>query len=226
LRKVDLNVDVGEGFPFDEDLLVVATSANVCCGAHAGSPVLSRTTVEHCLAQRVRVGAHPGIPDRASMGRGRLPPLTGHWLASLRESVTLQVDLLAGLGARYVKPHGTLYNASADSHEIAGILSGVVKQFGLPLMGLADSLHEEAARSAGVPLIREAFADRAYEGHRLVPRSEPGAVLTDVDELSRNAVGLALRADSVCVHGDTPGCVEIAKAVRLALEADGFEVGI
>jgi len=225
MKSIDLNVDVGEGFPFDEELLTIATSANVCCGAHAGLVKTSRLTAKHCERHGVRIGAHPGVPDRATMGRGKLPPLDKVESALLLEEVLRQVEYLKGLGATYVKPHGELYNASADRDDVCDVVTAMLEVTRLPLMGLPGSLHERAAKRAGVSLIREGFVDRAYDDRgQLVPRSAPGAVVTDLDAVQENALALAGKVNSLCVHGDTPGCVEIARSVRTALELAGYQV--
>ncbi len=223
MRRIDINVDVGEGFPFDDALLEIATSANVCCGAHAGSVELCLATVEKCRSLGVRVGAHPGTPDRASMGRAPL----------LVEDEQERVEILRTLMEQcsiaqwdYVKPHGALYNATTKPGPATVPLVAVMLHLRLPLMGMPGTHHEHIAYAAETAFIREGFADRAYlPDGRLVPRTEPGAVLTDLDVIAAQVVTLAERVDSICVHGDSPGCVEIALHVRRTLEGAGFEVG-
>ena len=225
MKSIDLNVDVGEGFPYDEELIEIATSANVCCGAHAGLVKTSRTTAKICERHGVRIGAHPGIPDRATIGRTKLPPLDKEQSAMLLAEIVRQVEFLKGLGAMYIKPHGELYNASADRDDVCNVVTGMLEATKLPLMGLPGSLHERAAKKSGVSFIREGFVDRAYNDRgRLVPRSSPGAVVTDLRSVQDNALGLAAKVDSLCVHGDTLGCVEIARSVRRALESAGYQV--
>lgn len=223
MKTIDLNVDVGEGVPFDVELLDLATSANVCCGAHAGDDNLTRVTVHECRATHTAIGAHPGVPDRASMGRAPLPEDFDR--AALLLSVLGQVDFLVGLGAVYVKPHGELYNASARREDVADLMTDVLRACGLPLLGLPGTLHEDIARSAGVPFFSEGFADRAYtsDGH-LVLRSQPGSLLCEPSLAAAQALDLAERVDSLCVHGDTPGAYELLRAVKTALETDEYRV--
>lgn len=221
-RRVDLNVDIGEGFAHDDALLEIATSANVCCGVHAGNPDTTRRTVDACRAQGVRVGAHPGFPDRASMGR-RAPESAEHpaFFASVRE----QIDAFRRCyEPAYIKPHGALYqmlsSANAEQAERWG------RELGLddgPVMALPGT---PFAAWLGDRLVSEGFADRAYRADgQLVPRSEPGSVLAGKPEMAAQAVTLAGRVHSVCLHGDTQKCVEHACAVRHALEAAGWEIG-
>lgn len=224
MKKLDLNVDIGEGFPHDAALLALATSANVCCGKHAGSWNLTRHTVALCAKHGVRIGAHPGYPDRASMGRAAVSD--ADWvdaIASIRE----QIEHLVGIcHCAYIKPHGTFYNESTVPGRASSALSAIVESFKVPLMGLPGTEHEIAARAAGVSFIREGFADRAYlSDGRLVPRNRPDAVFEVPSLVRAQALLLAPRVDSLCLHGDTDGCVEFAELVRSALEQAGFEVG-
>jgi len=224
VRHADINVDIAEGFSWDHDLLQVATSANVCCGAHAGSPGLTRKTIDLCQAQRVRVGLHPGYPDREGMGRRSFASLATaleDWTHALDDQVFPWAP-----EAAYIKPHGAFYHDVLGDPALADVLTDLLRRTGLPLMGMAGTGHEEIAARAGVALVREGFADRLYRNDgTLVPRTEPGAVHSDPVEMGRQAVGLVGRVDSICVHGDTPGCVEAARAVRQALTQAGFEVG-
>jgi UPF0271 protein len=230
MKKVDLNVDIGEGFAYDEALLQFATSANVCCGEHAGSPELTLQTIEMCRRKGVRVGAHPGFPDRESMGR-RIPDA----VTPYAESLTKQAQAAADWAA-YIKPHGAFYNLlslQASSKEprtsaAIGAAIGMSKLTGLPLMLLPSSaLFNLLPMLGGMPHpIAEGFADRRYMADgRLMPRSQPDAVLTDPDEIRAQVLELAPKVDSICLHGDTPGCLEFAEMVRKTLEDAGYEVG-
>lgn len=247
-RRIDLNVDIGEGFPFDEELLRFATSANICCGSHAGSIELTRHTVNLCRKHKVRFGAHPGYPDRDTMGRA--PMREGQERQYLRSVFDQLTDFESFARPEYIKPHGALYNDTAiilpeewnkpdrdhSAYEAGGIflshfpgvhsLAMLLRVHKLPLMGLPGTAHEEAARRAGQTFIREGFADRAYAGDgSLTPRSSPGAVLSDPAQIRRQVLELVGKVDTICLHGDTPGCVEIAGMVREALETEGVEVG-
>ncbi len=224
VKTIDLNVDLGEGFPWDRQLLEFASSANVCCGVHAGSVELALETVMVCDSMGVRAGAHPGYPDRKGFGRRGWELLEEGLRGSVAGSVLDQVRGLEGKVA-YLKPHGGFYNDSARGGDAAEVLALVLTRFGLPLMGLEGSFHESVSRTAGVSLIREGFADRRYtEDGFLVPRSEAGAVLGSVEEKVEQALWLAERVDSICLHGDEVDSVETIRAVRSALEERGYLV--
>jgi UPF0271 protein len=223
VKRIDLNVDVGEGFLFDEELLKVATSANVCCGAHAGSVELCLATVDRCRSLGLRVGAHPGVPDRENMGRAPLVFESEDQRVALLQSLLEQCAVAQW---DYVKPHGALYNATTSLGPATVPMVAFLLQTKLPLLGMPGSHHEDIAFAAEVAFVREGFADRAYTPQGvLVPRSAPGAVLTDPSQIAAQIQVLAERVDSICVHGDIPGCVEIAILVRSKLESCGYEVG-
>jgi UPF0271 protein len=223
--RIDLNADLGEEVTDDMALLAVVTSANVACGYHAGDAATMRAVCVEAARRGVAVGAQVSYDDRPGFGRRDLdvhPDL-------LREHVADQVALLSriavevGTAVSYVKPHGALYNRVVhDSHQARAVLEGSGR---LPVLGLPGSVLLDLAAAAGREVRREGFADRAYtEEGRLLPRTEPGAVLDDPDLIAIRAVALAVEVDSVCVHGDTPGAVAHAHAVRVALEAAGYLV--
>jgi UPF0271 protein len=240
--SIDLNADMGEGME-DAALLPYVTSANVACGLHAGDPSTMEATVAEALARGVRVGAHPGYPDRENFGRRRI-----EMPADAIESLVLyQVSALDGFvrsrgsSLSHVKPHGALYHAGAEFPDVARAIAEGVRRFGAPLVlvGPAGSMLMEAGREAGLPVAAEAFADRRYQPDgTLVPRNRPGALLTDPEEAAEQALGvvrdgtvraedgsmLRLRADTLCVHGDTPGAVEIARRIRERFRQEGVEV--
>ncbi len=248
LATVDLNADLGEGFgPWrltdDEALLDAVTSANVACGFHAGDPSTMRRVCEAALARGVSIGAHVGYRDLAGFGR-RFVDVTPE---ELRDDVVYQVAALAGtaasVGARvgYVKPHGALYNAVVHHREQAAAVVAAVAAVDrtLPLVGLPGSVVLGLAEAEGLPTVTEAFADRAYTPQgTLVSRRLPGSVLQDVDHVVQRCVAMAtgrpvtdveggpllVQARSICVHGDTPGAVAVARAVRVGLEAAGVHV--
>jgi UPF0271 protein len=223
LKTVDLNVDLAEGFEFDENLLDIATSANICCGVHAGSQRLALEVLELCEAKGVRPGAHPGYDDRDRMGRQEIEIGTDDQREFVNQMVD-QVQVFSGSVA-YVKPHGAFYHQSLIEGLIADSLTAVLAQSRVPLMGFPSSRHPEIASRAGVAMIKEGFIDRAYEPDgRLRSRALPGAVLQDEKLICDQALRLAETHDSLCIHGDTPGCVEIALMVRAALEEAGYEV--
>jgi UPF0271 protein len=247
-RRIDLNVDIGEGFPHDVELLEYATSANVCCGVHAGSESLSLETVEICRSKGVRVGAHPGYPDRENFGR--LSMQAGQEREYLDAIFRQTRWFVRYAEPEYLKPHGAFYNDTAislpngwdnpkpgmPSYDAGGLflaqtpglqsLMMLLRVHRLPLMGLETSAHSEAARRAKQPLIREGFADRAVDSDgMLVPRSSPGAVLRDPVRIVGQVRAIAPFVDSICLHGDTPDCLLFAELVKKTLLDEGFELG-
>jgi len=225
-RRIDLNADLGEGVTDDEALLAVVTSANVACGFHAGDEATMRAVCVRASYLGVAVGAQVSYDDRAGFGRRDLDLAPGVLEGQVAEQVAVLSSIAVEVGTRvsYVKPHGALYNRVVhDAEQAAALLRG---SHDLPVLGLPGSVLLELARDLGRETRREGFPDRAYtpEG-RLVPRSEPGAVLSDALVIARRAVELAAAVESVCVHGDEPGAVRHARAVRAALEESGFELG-
>ncbi|MFF8596349.1 LamB/YcsF family protein [Streptomyces sp. NPDC015220] len=248
MTSIDLNADLGEGFgrwrlTDDEQLLSVVTSANVACGFHAGDAVTMRRVCRLAAERGVRIGAQVSYRDLAGFGRRAMdvPP------AELAAEVAYQIGALqvfaraAGTRVSYVKPHGALYNRVVRDEEQAGaVVEGVLlADAALPVLGLPGSRLLELAAKAGLPAVTEAFADRAYtdEG-TLVPRGQDGAVIADPEAVVERSVGLArsgtvlshdgspieVAARSLCLHGDTPGAVELARRVRERLVAAGVRV--
>ncbi len=232
--RVDLNADLGESWERwrsgeDVRLLDVVTSANVCCGAYAGDADLMRVTCEAAVERGVAIGAQVGYPDREGFGRVFVDMTP----ADLTDELVGQIQLLdeiardAGGGVTYVKPHGSLYNAIVDHEPHARAVVDAMTRFDSPrpLLGLPGSLALRLGRQAGLPVVHEGFADRAYTADgRLVPRSRPGAVLDSADDVAAQAVRLLGDVDSICVHSDSPGAVDLARAVRAALERTGATV--
>jgi len=248
MARIDLNADVGESFgPWamgdDAALLRLVSSANVACGFHAGDAVTALGTCRMAAAAGVSVGAHVGYRDLAGFGRRfvEVDP------AELAAEVVYQVGALRALAAvagttvRHVKPHGALYNALIHHDRQAAAVVDAVRLLGdgLSLLVLPGSVVQLLAQQAGLPTVVEAFADRAYlPDGSLVPRGQPGAVLHDADVIAARVVQmvvegtveaidgtlLELRPQSVCLHGDTPGAVTIATAVRGVLDAAGVRV--
>ncbi|WP_172384497.1 LamB/YcsF family protein [Streptomyces sp. MNP-20] len=246
--SIDLNADLGEGFgrwrlTDDEELLSVVTSANVACGFHAGDAATMRRVCERAAERGVRIGAQVSYRDLAGFGRRAMdvPPL------ELAAEVAYQIGALevfaraAGTRVSYVKPHGALYNRVVhDAEQAAAVVDGVLlADDRVPVLGLPGSRLLETAEKAGLPVVAEAFADRAYTaGGTLVPRGTDGAVITEADSVVERSVGIALsgtvtahsgervpvRARSLCLHGDTPGAVGLARQVRARLEAAGVRV--
>lgn len=247
MTTIDLNADLGETVDGvetadDEAMFALISSASVATGGHAGDPASMALAVERAARWGVAIGAHPSFEDRAGFGRERVAVEPG----TLRAQVAAQLRALASAGAelRYVKPHGALYHAVSAESEIADAVAAAVADVSadvgraLPLLGMPGH-GESAAAAHGLRFVREAFLDRAYEpSGALVSRARPGAVLTDPAVVAERAVVLATRgtvdaidgttietgAVSLCVHGDSPGAVTMARAVRAALDAAGVQV--
>lgn len=248
MAALDLNSDLGESYGVwrlgdDETMLRLVTSANVACGFHAGDPSTLRATCATAAAGGVRIGAQVAYPDLAGFGRRHLAMDPDE----LRDAVLYQLGALdafaqvAGTGVAYVKPHGALYHACTDDAGAAQAVVDAAHEYdpSMAVLGAPDSALLAAAERAGLEPVPEAFADRAYlPDGRLAPRHDPGSVLTDPSEVAARAVRIAvdhevvavdgsvltLRARSLCVHGDTPGAVALAGAVRAALEVAGVGV--
>ncbi|KAA0940765.1 LamB/YcsF family protein [Streptomyces apricus] len=245
---VDLNADLGEGFgrwhlTDDEGLLSVVTSANVACGFHAGDPATMRRVCDLAAERGVRIGAQVSYRDLAGFGRRAMDVPPGELAAEVAYQIGALEVFARAAGARvaYVKPHGALYNRVVHDEEQAGaVVAGVLLAgASLPVLGLPGSRFLDAAGKAGLPVVTEAFADRAYtDGGTLVPRGRDGAVIADPGTVVERSVGLArsgvvtshsgreiaVRARSLCLHGDTPGAVDLARRVRARLEESGVRV--
>ena len=245
---IDLNADLGESFGAwrlgdDEALLQLVTSANVACGFHAGDPLTIRRTCALAVARGVTIGAQVSYQDLAGFGRREMALPA----AELEAAVLYQLAALDGVAraeggaVRYVKPHGALYNRAVWDEEQASAVAAAVLSYdaGLPVLSLPGSALAAATDAAGLSVVGEAFADRAYRADgTLVPRGQPGAVLTDPETVAARVASLVTTgvlaaadgtpvrpaARSVCVHGDTPGAVAIARAVRAAIEAAGVRL--
>ncbi|MCO1655245.1 LamB/YcsF family protein [Pseudonocardia humida] len=242
---MDLNSDLGESFGRwvlgdDEAMLELVTSANVACGFHAGDPSTLRRTCASAARWGVAVGAQVGYRDLAGFGRRFIDVAP----AELAADVIYQIGALdgmcrvAGTSVRYVKPHGALYNTAVHHTAQAQAVVDAVRDYdkSLPVLGLPGSELLRLAEAAGLRTVREFFVDRGYTPQgTLVPRSEPGALLEDPDEVAERVLRMVsagsvvavdgsaveVRAESACVHGDSPGAVAMARAVRDRLEAAG-----
>jgi len=241
--RIDLNADIGEGCGDDAGIVECVSSASIACGAHAGDEASMRAALRLCRAAGVAAGAHPSHPDREHFGRRALActPAQVHALV-LEQTRRLQaLAVEEGVALRHVKPHGALYSQAADDAALAEAIAAAVRDCdpGLALIGLAGSELSRAAQAAGLRAIHEAFADRGYDARaRLLPRGQPGALhatplLAEAQALDlvlrgdlRLADGawLALRADSICLHGDTPGALAIARRLRAALQGAGVRL--
>ena len=226
---IDLNADLGEGFPNDRVLLGLVTSASICCGAHAGSAAVIRRTLVDARDHGVIVGAHPGFDDRDGFGRRERQVSTTQVIDLLNDQVGRLTAIAQELGVQveYVKPHGALYNQAQRQPEIAAGVVLALCGFRLPLLGLPGTLLELKAREHGLRYIAEGFPDRRYHvDGSLVPRSEPNAVLQDPGEMEAQVVRLVRegRVATLCIHGDDPRAVANAEFVRLVLDRQGISV--
>ena len=247
--RVDLNTDAGESFGAwvlgdDAALLAHVTSVNIACGFHAGDPSVIRRTIRLAAESGVRIGAHPGYPDLQGFGRRAmaLPAREVEDLVLYQVAALLGIARAEGVRLAHVKPHGALYNQAARDPALASAIARAVASLdpSLVLVGLAGSSMIEAATDAGLSSAAEAFADRAYLADgSLAPRHVAGALIHDAALVARRAIGIVrdghvrsldsdrtvpVRADTLCIHGDTPGAAELARAVRAALEGIGVRV--
>jgi len=242
--QVDINSDIGEGVGDDEAMLSVATSVNVACGFHAGDPGTMRRIATQARARGVGIGAHPGYDDLAGFGRKPMPGLSASEIENLvayQTGALCAVASLAGHKVTHVKAHGALSNAACSDAMIANAIAAAVKAVdpNLAFMVLPQTELARAADRTALKPIHEIYADRAYQDDaQLLPRSRSGAVLHDANEIAQRVLRMVTEqsiiadsgkvipspVDSVCVHGDTPGAVEIAKVVRAALEQGGVKI--
>jgi UPF0271 protein len=240
---IDLNCDMGEGAGEDEGIVPLVSSINVACGFHAGDPATIRATIRLAARHGVAVGAHPSYPDRAGFGRAPMVRSPG----DVRDDVVYQVAAVRafcaaeGVPLVHVKPHGALYNTAAQDPALAAAICEAVRQVdaGLVVVCLAGSPMAGVVRSLGMRCAEEAFADRGYtpEG-TLVPRGMPGALVEDPAIVAERVASMArdrrvtsvagtpvpVAADTICLHGDTPGAALLAAAIRARLARDGVEV--
>jgi UPF0271 protein len=241
--SVDLNADLGEEVGDDEAMLALVSSASIACGAHAGGPDAMFAVLKAAKHRGVVAGAHPGYPDRASFGR-RVIPMSAEEISRMiaaQIGAIWGVARLSGNRIAYVKPHGALYNLAAVDAEVARAICLAMRLVdpAMPLLCASGSVTEAVAREMGLAVAVEIFADRAYRRDgRLVPRDEPGAVIHEPEAVIQRVLGilrtgsvtavdgsrLPLRMDSICLHGDTPGSVALARALRRAIEAEGWRI--
>ncbi|MBZ5723416.1 MAG: LamB/YcsF family protein [Acidobacteriia bacterium] len=223
---IDLNCDMGEleDAQHEAALMEHISSANIACGGHAGDEATMERTVRLALERGVAIGAHPGYPDRANFGRVEMPMAAGEIERTVREQIERLEAVVRRLGAAivHVKPHGALYNVAVRNAEVARAIGHGVAGWNphTTLFGLAGSPMLEVWRGMGLAVAGEGFADRRYEPDgTLRSRRLPGALITDPQEAAAQALRLAREgnAQTICVHGDTPGAVAILKACRQAL---------
>jgi len=246
--RIDLNSDLGESYgPWkmgdDEAILQVVTSANVACGGHASDPETMFRTLEIARDRNVVVGAHPGFADREGFGRRLIPMSPGdiERLVATQTGALMGAAALAGVTVRYIKAHGALANHCADDRAAAMAVARAAKAFGpdMAVLAISGTELELAAREAGVAVYSEIFADRGYlSTGRLVPRSRPDAMIHDPQEAAERLVSyrqtglmpvvdgapIKLDAHSICVHGDGPSAIAMARHIREVLTARGVSL--
>jgi UPF0271 protein len=227
-RTIDLNADVGEGMPTDSQLLELVTSASIACGFHAGDRTTMQALSSEAVERDVAIGAHVGYRDREGFGRRprQVAPETVE--ADTGEQLTLLQEIAAAEGGRvrYVKLHGALYERANTDADCAAAIVRALENHGRPaVLAFPSSALIDQAAAAGLATAAEGFADRGYtEDGRLVPRSEPGAILEETDAVAQ-ALRLAQddRIRSLCVHGDTPGALDLARRIAQLLRGAGIE---
>ena len=243
MPHVDLNCDLGEGAGHDAELMPLITSANIACGAHAGDEATMRATVALARQEGVAIGAHPGFADRENFGRRELSLSVEEIRALVLGQIRALQSITQESGGRlaHVKPHGALYNLAARDAVTARAIAAAVHEADprLRLVGLAGSRLIEAGTAAGLVTVSEVFADRTYQPDgSLTPRDRPGAMIPDADGAVTQAIRLvrdgrvratdgselALKADTLCLHGDGPEAVTLARRVSAALKAAGVEL--
>lgn len=238
-----MNADLGEGFPYDADLLDLVSSASIACGAHAGDERTMRAAIEAALKRRVLVGAHPGYADRAEFGRRETGVTPAQIRAAIVEQLGAFAEACADVGASFthVKPHGALYNRAMVERDAAAAIARAVTETdpSLVVLCMPGSELERAADDAGLRIAREAFLDRAYRSAtELVRRAEPGAIVRDPAAAAESAAQMVLEGrvtsidgtdyaidpDSLCVHGDNPDAVAVMRATRSLLQSRGVKI--
>ncbi len=248
MPSVDLNSDLGEGYGVwrlgdDAEMLKIVTSANIACGFHAGDPSTLRDVCVDAVKNSVQIGAQVSYPDLVGFGRRRIEMEP----KELTDAVLYQLGALDAFAqvarseVSYVKPHGALYNVACAERSVADAIVEAIADYdhSMAVLGLPGSALLQSAEEAGLDVAAEAFADRAYnDDGTLVPRGQPGAVLTDAKAIADRAVhmvmtqtvtsqsgrNISVPLKSLCIHGDTPGAVDIARAIRSALEAEGIGI--
>jgi len=248
MTTIDLNADLGEGFgPWtmgaDAQMLSIVTSANVACGGHASDPETMFRTLELARDNGVDVGAHPGFNDLIGFGRRVIPmsPVEIGRMCAAQIGALIGIAAQVGISVSYVKPHGALGNLAARDREVAAAIIAAVQKIDpqLAVLAISGTECEHAARAAGIPVFSEIFADRAYlSSGQLVPRDQDGAMIDDPAEAAQRLITfldtgqmpvidgdpIKLAAQSICVHGDKPGALDMAREVRERLTSHGVQI--
>lgn len=243
MKKIDLNADLAEGFPYDEALLRLLSSANISCGLHAGDALTMQSAVKFAKKNQVRIGAHPSFPDRENFGRTVMQIPHQDIRAYLIYQLGALQAICDGQGAviDYVKPHGALYNQASKDESLAHLIAQTVYQFNprLKIMGLAGSLMLRVAEENGLGTISEVFADRRYlDDGSLVPRTRPDAMVESDDEAiaqvfqmvtegtltTVNGLIIPVKAESICLHGDNQHALQFAQRIVAELEKNHITI--
>lgn len=243
--RIDLNADLGEGIADDAALMTVVTSCNIACGGHAGDRHSMGEALKLARAENVAAGAHPAYPDREGFGRRQVDMTSAELADTLTRQVSDLLDLAEAVSVpvAHVKPHGALYHRAEADIALAGILAECIARIDprLRLIGPPESALKRAAEETGLRFVSEGFADRAYRHDgRLVPRTQPGAILDCPEASATQAVSIVrdrrattiddtlvdLQVETLCLHGDTPGAVARAGAIRTALNAAGITLAV
>ncbi|MBE9548092.1 MAG: LamB/YcsF family protein [Proteobacteria bacterium] len=248
MYRIDINCDLGEGIETDSlsndaQIMPYISSCNIACGFHAGNPKTMRECVRLALVHNVAIGAHPAYNDRKNFGRVQLQIPLEKLQEELCQQISQLQDIAASEGGalHHVKPHGALYNAAATDFELASCIAESIVEVdpGLIFYGLANSKMEQAASQHKLAFAHEAFIDRAYQSNgQLLPRSQPNAVITDPKQVlpralqmiirgsvvSVDGLEISLNCDTICLHGDSPGAVEIANNLAIFLAGKQVEI--
>lgn len=237
---IDLNADIGEGYPYDLALISLISSANISCGAHAGTETDIQQAIAACREQRVAIGAHPSYPDADNFGRRVMPMTSAELTESLHHQLTWFAQQAKELGAcvSHVKAHGALYNQSAENADVATVVAKVAQAVfpDCALVTLPNSIQAKIAKDLGLSVKLEAFADRGYLANgQLVPRSQAGALLSVSAAINQvmslvqqqglrcqNGSWLTVHADTICLHGDSAEALELAQQLHQQLNARGI----
>ncbi len=243
MLRVDLNCDVGEGCGNDAELIGLVSSANIACGYHAGDRDTMRRTVDIAIEMGVAIGAHPGYPDKQNFGRTAMEFPAAQIAEIVRDQVAALAEIAAAAGGKlaHVKPHGALYNSSASDPELASVIAKAVADLddNLILFGLSGSHSISEAENIGLSVASEVFADRTYQNDgSLTPRTEPNALIHDRDRAltqvldmikygrvrSVDAIMVAIKAQTVCIHGDGENAVDVARSINRALAENNIAI--
>lgn len=241
MHTIDINCDLGEGFPNDKALMKFISSANIACGYHAGDIDTIKSTIAYCVENGVAIGAHPGFNDKANFGRTEMQLSDCELYDLVAEQITLMQDACKEMGAslHHVKPHGGLYNMAAKNTTMSYIIAGVIKELGpqLVLYGLSNSYLITEARALNIKTASEVFADRTYNAKgQLTPRSEPNAMIHTTENalaqvlkmiehktvIATDGSVVPLEAETICIHGDGDHAVSFATSIYTAMHANNI----